>query len=215
MPVLMGSILWITPYEDGMRPPALCAVYFVMRVKEARGMEEKLMIDFSDAFERQAPPADTALEREQERLTREVASLERRRQRFLRRLLWLFFGSPVIMGAALHFEFTEAAGWYGVVVVVALVMLDNLVEKYAKQLNATRAALDNLVSLDADSKPDECIQLDVWREQDETVAAYLAALAGLGRKPVMGEYRAAEAWVGNQKAEKRERARQACARFAS
>ncbi len=34
-------------------------------------MEEKRMIDFNDAFERQAPPSGEALEREQERLTRE------------------------------------------------------------------------------------------------------------------------------------------------
>ena len=196
-------------------------------------MEEKLMIDFSDAFERQAPPADTALEREQERLTEEVAALEGREQRSLRWFFLLFFGNPIISIIA-YFYFDRSLfkdGWenevwvlgavvgFLIVVMAALVMVDNLVEKYAKQLNATRAALDNLVSLDADSSPDECIQLDEWREQDETVAAYLTALAGLGRKPVMGEYRAAEAWMTgakgwSQKAEKRERARQACVRFA-
>ncbi len=183
-------------------------------------MEEKPMIDFSDAFERQAPPADTALEREQERLTREVAALERRR-RWFPRLFWAVICLGfIVIGIALYFNFFEALVGFLFVVMAALAALDNLVEKYTKQLNATRAALDSLVPLDADSKPDECIQLDAWREQDETVAAYLTALAGLGRKPVMGEYRAAKAWMTgakewNQKAEKRERARQACARFSS
>ena len=191
------------------------------------------MIDFSDAFERQAPPADTALEREQERLTREVAALEGREQRTVGWFFLLFFGSPIICHTA-RFYFDRSLfkdGWenevwvlgavvgFWFVVWAALAVLHNLVEKYTKQLNATRAALDNLVSLDANSSPDECIQLDEWREQDETVAAYLTALAGLGRKPVMGEYRAAEAWMTgakgwSQKAEKRERARQACVRFA-
>ncbi len=94
-----------------------------------------------------------------------------------------------------------------------------LFAKYLKDpLNATNAALVNLVELEATEKPDECIQMDEWREQDKTIESYLTALVNLGRKPVIGEYRAAKEWMESKEkrqreAEKQDRARQACARF--
>ena len=105
--------------------------------------------------------------------------------------------------------------------VAAVAVAYTLFEKHIeKPLNAAGVALDALVELEATDKPDECIQMDEWREQDEAIGAYLSTLATLGRKPVVGEYRAAKKWMDNaekrqQKAEKLERARQACARFAS
>ncbi len=184
------------------------------------------MIDFNDAFERQASPTETALERERERLTQRIETLERRRRWVIWGLVPSWAAGLTVLAAVLHSLATETrAGplvfailiWVGVPAVMGICLVDkHLVEK---PLKAAQAALDKLVSLDAESSPDECIRLDAWREQDETVAAYLAALAGLGRKPVVGEYLAAKAWMEDaegrsQKAEKMERARQACARFA-
>ena len=104
---------------------------------------------------------------------------------------------------------------------VAIVVAYPLFEKHIEEpLKANDATLTDLVELDATDKPDECIQLDEWREQDKTINAFLTALMRLGRKPVVGEYRAAKEWMENAErrqaeAEKLERARQACARFDS
>ena len=101
------------------------------------------------------------------------------------------------------------------------VVAHTLFEKHIeKPFNAINAALTDLVELDATDTQDECIQLDEWREQDKTIDAFLTALTRLGRKPVVGEYRAAKEWMENAgkrltEVEKLERARQACARFDS
>lgn len=60
------------------------------------------------------------------------------------------------------------------IAVVVAVAVQFLFKKYLEEpLNATDAALANLVELEATDKPDECIQTDEWREQDETIGAYL------------------------------------------
>ena len=71
--------------------------------------------------------------------------------------------------------------------------------------------LANLEALDPTRKPQECIQFLEWCQQDETLKAYQHALAEMGRKPVVGEYRAAKDWVQSAgHGDKETRAREAC-----
>ncbi len=76
------------------------------------------------------------------------------------------------------------------------------------------AVLHDLVYLDYSSHPDECIAFVGFVEADDAVRAYQHQLVALGRKPVLGEYRAAKDWMDQKetrlaKQEKLELARQA------
>ena len=75
--------------------------------------------------------------------------------------------------------------------------------------------LTDLEDMDASSRANEYIQFLKWCRQDETLKAYQHALAEMGRKPVVGEYRAAKDWVQSAgHKDKESRTREACEQLA-
>ena len=78
-----------------------------------------------------------------------------------------------------------------------------------------RKLLSELKPLEASIMPDKCIQFLEWCQQNETLKAYQHALVEMGRKPVVGEYRAAKDWVQSAgHRDKEARAREACEQLA-
>lgn len=59
---------------------------------------------------------------------------------------------------------------------------------------------DTFNPIDAEKTADACIALDRCAQEDATVRSYLLQVSAMGRAPVIGEYRAAKAWVANQAA---------------
>lgn len=90
-----------------------------------------------------------------------------------------------------------AVAYAAIAGMVALaVALNFLLAKYIETpRDASTQCLAGLVDLEYSDNPDECIQFDAWRDQDETIKVYSNALVALNRKPVTAEYEAAKTWI--------------------
>ena len=84
----------------------------------------------------------------------------------------------------------------------------------------TEIALEDLVELEYSESPNECITFDQWRTSDGMIRLYANRVAELGRKPTIGEYKAAKNWMSSADERQKEAehivlAKQACDRMAS
>ena len=84
----------------------------------------------------------------------------------------------------------------GIVSFIAIISGDGYMDRHVSSPRMRyKDLLTDLEVLDPTRKPQECIQFLEWCQQDETLKAYQHALAEMGRKPVVGEYRAAKVWM--------------------
>ena len=110
----------------------------------------------------------------------------------------------------------------GAVIVGALAVLFGfglIVEVLSGRRSQAEEQRDALVEL-GESTPEECVKFVELVDADQTIAAYQQQLAAMGRKPVIGEYKAALEWIVTAEArpsesDKQERARLACERLAA
>ena len=190
-----------------------------------------MMIDFDKKFVDQEPPTQAELDQEQERLSNELESHLREFILTKRIALAIYFLALFVAGVIFCQEFYPLMTitkfleiGSGVAVIVSLISMHvtSIITSLFQDPDDIRSAQAKLTPLDATDRPDECIRLGDWMNNDQTVHAYFT---NLGRKPVWGEYLAADAWIKGadkrnriaerkrRESEKFERAKQVCARI--
>lgn len=113
-------------------------------------------------------------------------------------------------------SFVLIFGFVSVVLQAATEFTIGIVRKRSGERELPMA--NDLIELNYSGCPDECIKFVSFCEVDETVRRYQNRLAEMGRRPVVGEFRAAKRWVmaleGKQcGASAAQEARQACTKL--
>lgn len=177
----------------------------------------------------QAPPSSDDLSEERRRLSKQKIVFSKKLN-MATIAFWIvaFSATALFINASIiFFDSWLIAGTTALVSGIALSLLVTILahavyldKRLFKPMKQTVKSLEDLVDLSPTDKPEQCIALDKWRDQNTEIDSYLKAIAEQGRKPVVSEYNAAREWMQtagsrNEKAKKIEQAKAACERMAA